>query len=77
MLTVTDGTVSVSGSIPLIISLVAGAAIGEGLGIEAKIEKLGAHMQKFAGRGEGSGFADGFVKASIVVGIGAMWSRGV
>ena len=72
MLTVSGGTVSVSGSIPLIISLVTGAAIGEVLGIEARIEKLGQLLQRLAGRGEEGGFADGFVKASMVVGIGAM-----
>ena len=72
MLTVSGGTVSVSGSIPLIISLVAGAVIGEVLGIEMRIEKLGLLMQRLAGRGEEGGFADGFVKASMVVGIGAM-----
>ena len=72
MLTVTDGTITVNGSIPLIISLVAGAAIGELLGLETRIEKLGIMMQKLAGRSEAGGFADGFVKASMVVGIGAM-----
>lgn len=72
MLTVTDGAVSVSGSIPLIISLVAGAAIGELLSIEAHIEKLGIRMQGLFGRRDEGTFADGFVKASMVVGIGAM-----
>ena len=72
MLTVSGGTVSVSGSIQLIISLVAGAAIGEVLGIETQIQKLGMLMQRLAGRGEEGGFADGFVKASMVVGVGAM-----
>ena len=72
MLTVTDGTVTVNGSISLIISLVVGAAVGELLGLEIRIEKLGGLMQRLAGRGEAGGFADGFVKASMVVGVGAM-----
>lgn len=72
MLTVTDGAVSVNGSITLIISLVVGAAIGEILHIESRIEKLGTLMQRMLGRGDEGGFADGFVKASMVVGIGAM-----
>ena len=72
MLTVTDGAVSVNGSITLIISLVAGAAAGEILRIESRIEKLGTLMQRLAGRDDGGGFADGFVKASMVVGGGAM-----
>ena len=72
MLTVTDGAVSVNGSIALIISLVVGAAIGEILRIESRIEKLGTLIQRMLGRGDEGGFTDGFVKASMVVGIGAM-----
>lgn len=83
MLTVSDGAVSVNGSIALLISLVAGAAIGEKLGIEKGINRLGMLLQKQVstrdvGCGGGSSddtgnsFADGFIKASMVVGIGAM-----
>ena len=72
MLTVTDGAISVNGSIPLLISLVAGAAIGEALGIEKKINQLGVFMQKQVKQEDGEGFANGFVKATMVVGIGAM-----
>ncbi|MCR5034761.1 MAG: DUF554 domain-containing protein [Clostridia bacterium] len=72
MLTVTNGAVSVNGSIPLLISLVAGAAIGETMGIEKRINKLGMLLQKQVKQDDGAGFADGFVKASMVVGIGAM-----
>ena len=72
MLTVTGGAISVKGSIPLLISLVAGAAIGEALGIEKKINQLGAFMQKQVKQDDGEGFANGFVKATMVVGIGAM-----
>ena len=72
MLTVSGGAVSVNGSIPLLISLVAGTVIGELLGIEKQIANLGALMQKQFAHGEGGNFADGFVKASMVVGVGAM-----
>ena len=72
MLTVSGGAVSVNGSIPLLISLVAGTVIGELLGIEKQIANLGGLMQKQFSRGEGGNFADGFVKASMVVGVGAM-----
>jgi len=72
MLTVSGGTVSVRGSIPLLISLVAGAAIGEALGIEKGINRFGMLLQKQVKQGDGEGFANGFVKASMVVGIGAM-----
>lgn len=72
MLTVSNGAVSVNGSIPLLVSLVAGAAIGEVLGIEKGISRLGVLLQKRAGRSEENSFAEGFIKASMVVGIGAM-----
>ncbi len=71
MLTVSGGAVTVTGSIPLLISLVVGAGLGEVLGIERRIEALGTLMQKQVKGGENS-FADGFVKASMVVGVGAM-----
>lgn len=71
MLTVSGGTVTVTGSIPLLISLVVGAGLGEALGIERRIESLGTLMQKQV-KGGGNAFADGFVKASMVVGVGAM-----
>lgn len=73
MLTVSNGAVSVNGSIPLLISLVAGTVIGEALGIEDRIEYLGKFMQRLVSRdNDGNGFADGFIKASMVVGVGAM-----
>ena len=72
MLTVSGGAISVNGSIPLLISLVAGTVIGEALGIERGINRLGALLQKQVKQDDGEGFTDGFVKASMVVGIGAM-----
>lgn len=70
MLTVTEGSVSVSGSIPLLISLVAGTLIGELLNVEGRMESLGKHLQKRTNNE--STFADGFIKATLVVGVGAM-----
>ena len=72
MLTVSGGAISVNGSIPLLISLVAGTMIGEALGIEKGINRLGVFLQKQVKQDDGEGFTDGFVKASMVVGIGAM-----
>ena len=72
MLTVSGGAISVNGSIPLLISLVAGTMIGEALGIEKGINWLGVLLQKQVKQDDGEGFTDGFVKASMVVGIGAM-----
>ena len=110
MLTVTDGAISVNGSIPLLISLVAGTVIGEVLGIERRIGSLGGLVQRLGAlpvsrirravplqksqqlrcvaifqlgalpvsrvqgvaRDGNTNFAEGFIKASMVVGVGAM-----
>ena len=81
MLTVTDGAVSVNGSIPLLISLVAGTVIGEVLGIEQRIGSLGGLVQRLGALpvsrirrvcDGNTNFAEGFIKASMVVGVGAM-----
>ena len=71
MLTVSGGAISVQGSIPLLISIAAGSAIGEAIGIDRRIRSLGDWMQKQI-RSDGSRVADGFVQASLVVGVGAM-----
>ena len=72
MLTVSNGSVTVNGSIQLLISLVLGTVIGELIGIEKRINKLGDVMQKHFTGGSHTGGADGFVKAFLVVGVGAM-----
>ena len=72
MLTVTDGAVSVNGSIPLLISLVAGTVIGEVLGIERRIGSLGNFVQRLVSVDENCNLSEGFIKASMVVGVGAM-----
>ena len=72
MLTVSGGAVAVNGTIELLISLVIGSVIGELLQIETRIEKLGSAIEKRIARNENGGTAEGFIRASLVVGIGAM-----
>ena len=72
MLRVVNGTVSVSGSVPLLISLALGTILGELIGIEDRINLLGMRLGQMIRSGEDIGVAEGFVKASLVVGIGAM-----
>lgn len=72
MLTVSGGAVSVNGTIELLISLVIGSVIGELLQIESRIEKFGSAIEKRIARNESGGIAEGFIRASLVVGIGAM-----
>lgn len=71
MLKVSAGTVSVQGSIALLISLAAGTIIGELLDIEGRIQRMGQLLQRLVGS-EQDGLAEGFIKASMVVGVGAM-----
>lgn len=61
----TENTVLVIGS------LVLGSLIGSIIGIENRLDQLGANMEKRLGKGE-STFSKGFVTASLVYCIGAM-----
>ncbi len=72
MLSVEDGTISVNGSVPLLISMALGTVIGELMGIEDKINHLGSRIEKMIRPNDGVSIAEGFVKASLVVGIGAL-----
>lgn len=58
----------------LILSLVIGGVVGEGLAIEARLEALGRRIEaRFAGGSAGGGdFARGFVSASLVFCVGSM-----
>ncbi|MDD2648916.1 MAG: DUF554 domain-containing protein [Eubacteriales bacterium] len=56
-----------------IISVVLGALLGGLIGIEKHLDSLGEYAQKrLAGNSEGSGFANGFVTATLVFCVGAM-----
>lgn len=66
---VLDGT----GSLALILSLVAGAAVGSALGIQEKLNRLGERFSK--GRESGS-LAEGFVSACLMFCVGAMTITG-
>lgn len=54
-----------------IISIVIGGIIGELIGIENALEKLGAYLQKKVGKGEHN-IAQGFVTASLIFCVGTM-----
>jgi uncharacterized membrane protein YqgA involved in biofilm formation len=56
----------------LIISMAVGALIGEWIDIEAKLESFGLYVEaKFAKKSKGT-FAQGFIMASLMFGVGAM-----
>ena len=58
----------------VILSVIIGAALGEFLRIEAKLESLGSYLEhRLAGRsGDSSSFTRGFVTASLVFCVGSM-----
>ena len=65
------GAIKSENIIVVIISLVIGAVIGEGLGIEKKLDHLGNKLQGKFGKKD-SNFSKGFVTASLVYCVGAM-----
>lgn len=73
MLTVTEGgTLSSSGTIMMICSLVIGAIIGEFFDLDGKIYRFGMWLKRKSGSEGDSTFVSGFVNASCTVCIGAM-----
>lgn len=57
----------------LIIAIVFGAMIGEGLKIEQRFDRLAEKAEKrFGGNGETGSFAQGFITASLAMCVGAM-----
>ena len=67
-----DGSLSVTGSMVMIISLALGAIVGEILDIDEKFERFGEWLKKRTGSESDSSFTAGFVSASLTVSIGAM-----
>ncbi|MBD5543186.1 MAG: DUF554 domain-containing protein [Lachnospiraceae bacterium] len=69
-----SGSLNGENSLILIISMVAGTLIGEGIDLEAKLKKLGDFLEsKFKSRDEKSvSIAEGFVTASLLFCVGAM-----
>lgn len=72
MLIVTDGKVSSTGGMLVIICLAVGGLIGELLNIEDGFERFGEWLKVKTGNSRDGGFVDAFVTASLTVCIGAM-----
>ena len=72
MLVVTDGKVSSTGGMLVIICLAIGGLIGELLNIEDGLERFGQWLKVKTGNSREVGFVDAFVTASLTVCIGAM-----
>jgi len=66
---VTTGKISSSGELLLLLSLAVGAALGEWMRIEDRLEQVGDRIEKRLGA---SNFSKGFISASILFCVGAM-----
>ena len=73
-----SGSLDGQNSLILIISIVVGALIGEGIDLDAKLNRLGNWLEnKFKSRdGEKISIAEGFVSASLFFCVGAMTIEG-
>lgn len=69
MITVNDGTLSSNGELLLILSLALGAIIGEMIDIDKALNNFGKLIEQ---KINVSGFAKGFINASLIFCIGAM-----
>ncbi|HHV38616.1 MAG TPA: DUF554 domain-containing protein [Tepidimicrobium sp.] len=65
------GAIKSENMILVIISVVLGSIIGEAIGIEARLDRVGNSLEKRFGQGN-SNFSKGFVTASLVYCVGAM-----
>lgn len=72
MLVIEEGQISTTGTMPLIISLVLGAVIGEWLNIEQKMDILGEKIKKAVKAQNDNLFVEGFVNVSLIICVGAM-----
>lgn len=72
MLVFDNGKFSSQGAVTVIVSLALGAVFGQALDLDGRVERFGLWLRNKVGCNEDDGFAGGFIKASLVVCIGAM-----
>ena len=72
MLVISDGVISSTGGMLVIICLAIGGLVGELLNIEDGFERFGQWLKIKTGNSRDGGFVDAFVTASLTVCIGAM-----
>ena len=72
MVTVTNGSLKVSGTLLLIGSLVIGGLIGELIDLEEKMDRLGEKLKVLVKVQSDTKFVDGFVTTTLIVCVGAM-----
>lgn len=67
-----DGALQTRGVIMLVVSLAAGALIGELADLDRRFALFGEWLKRASGNSEDAGFVDAFVSASLTVCVGAM-----
>ena len=72
MLTIENGRLSSQGTLTIIISLSAGALVGCAADLDGRIKKLASWLCRKTCKGNMENFSNGFIKATLVVCIGAM-----
>lgn len=72
MLYIAGETISVQGTMMMILSFAIGAVLGELLNLEDRMERFGAWLKVKTKSESDGGFISGFVTASLTVSIGAM-----
>ena len=72
MLQIQNGFVSVQGTLLAVLSLAAGALLGDWINLEHRFEQLGLWLKKKTGSEKDSRFMQGFLTASLTICIGAM-----
>lgn len=71
MLEIIDGQMNSTGSYVLVISMVAGAVIGEIINIELRVQQFALYLKEKV-KSNDSKFIEGFVSTSLVICVGAM-----
>ncbi len=72
MFVIENNSVSIQGTMLLVLSLIIGAFFGELLNIEAKLEKLGEWLKKTVKAHNDTKFVDAFVNTTLIICVGAM-----
>ncbi|MBE6764243.1 MAG: DUF554 domain-containing protein [Ruminococcaceae bacterium] len=72
MFAIENGTITVQGSMLLILSLVIGGFLGELLKIEQGLDNLGEWIKAKVGAKNDAHFVEGFVSATLIICVGAM-----
>ena len=72
MFVVEEGSVSIQGTMLVILSLVLGAFVGEGCRLEDRMERVGEWLKAKVGAKNDARFVEGFVSATLIICVGAM-----